>query len=95
MLQKTYVVDTYDDGSRAEERSRILHMQKVGAVSPQPSGKIETKADKRVHGDALLQEPFGDIVKRFFPAKIGHEISLAIQRRKTIQEISYICLVPC
>jgi hypothetical protein len=95
MLQKTYVVDAYDDRSRAEEWSRVLHVQKVRAVAPQPSGKIETETDERVHGDALLQEPFGNILKRIFPAKIGHEIGFMIQRCETIQEISNICLVPC
>jgi hypothetical protein len=88
-------VDAYDDRSRAEEWSRVLHVQKVRAVAPQPSGKIETQTDERVHSDLLLQEPFGDFVKRVFLAKIRHEIGLMIQQRETIQEISNICLVPC
>ena len=93
MLDKTDIMDAHYDGHRAGQRRRILDVQQVGAVLPQPHRQFQSKAEEGIRRDLPGMEAVGDPLSGILGREICYEFRLIIQSREAFEEASNINLV--
>ena len=84
MLDKTDVMDADYDGHRARQRRRILDMQQVGTVLPQPHGQFQSQAEEGIRRDLARAETGGGPLSGILGRDICYEFRLLIQGSETL-----------
>ena len=93
ILQKAHIVHADHQGSRAEQRTRILHVQQIRTIAPEMPGQVHAQTLVGILRDTPRPDPARQIRLGALLRDIGDQFAAFVQAGELLQKVADINFV--